>query len=158
MGKNIVIIGAGYAGVLTAKQLAKNLKKHPDVRITLIDKNPYHTMLTELHEVAAGRVPEDHVRISLKKIFAGRNVEVRLDTVESVDYDAKVVTGKTGSYQYDYLIMAAGSRPTYFGTPGAEEHSYKLWSFDDAVRLKRHIADMFKSAASETDPEIRRKL
>jgi len=158
MGKNIVIVGAGYAGVLTAKKLAKNLKKHPDVRITLIDRNPYHTMLTELHEVAAGRVPEDHVRISLEKILAGRNVEVRLDTIESVDYDAKVVTGKTGAYQYDYLVMAAGSRPTYFGTPGAEEHSYKLWSFDDAVRLKRHIVDMFISAASETDPETRRKL
>ena len=115
-------------------------------------------MLTELHEVAASRVPEDHVRISLKKIFAGRRVSVKLDTVTAVDYDKKIVTGKTGSYSYDYLVMAAGSKPTYFGTPGAEEFSYKLWSFDDAVKLKHHIIDAFKSAVSETDPEKRRKL
>ena len=158
MEKNIVIVGAGYAGVLTAKKLAKRTKRVPGVRITLIDRNPYHTMLTELHEVAASRVPEDHVRISLKKIFAGRNVDVRLDTVQSVDYDKKVVTGKAGSYPYDYLVMAAGSRPTYFGTPGAEAYSYKLWSFDDAVRLKHHIVDTFKDAASETDPAAQRRL
>ncbi len=158
MGKNIVIVGAGYAGILTAKKLAKRLKKNTDVRITVIDRHPYHTMLTELHEVAANRVPEDHVRISLKKIFAGRRVDVKLDTVTSVDYDKKIVTGKTGSYNYDYLVLAAGSKPTYFGTPGAEEFSYKLWSFDDAVRLKHHIIETFKNAASETDPEEKRKL
>ncbi len=158
MGKNIVIVGAGYAGVLTAKKLHKRLKKTQDVRITLIDRHPYHTMLTELHEVAAGRVPEDHVRISLKKIFAGRRVDVKLDTVTAVDYDKKTVIGKAGRYSYDYLVMAAGSKPTYFGTPGADEFSYKLWSYDDAVRLKHHIVDVFKNAASETDPEEKKKL
>jgi NADH dehydrogenase len=157
MGKNIVIVGAGYAGVLTAKKLAKRLK-HADVHITLIDRHPYHTMLTELHEVAANRVPEDHIRISLKKIFAGRKVDVKLDTVTAVDYDNKTVTGKTGSYSYDYLVMATGSKPTFFGTPGADEFSYKLWSFDNAVRLKHHIIDMFKAAASETDPAQKRRL
>ena len=158
MVKNIVIVGAGYAGVLTAKKLARRLKHTPGIHITLIDRHPYHTMLTELHEVAANRVPEDHVRISLKKIFAGQNVDVRLDTVLSVDYDKKLVTGKTGSYGYDTLVMAAGSKPTYFGTPGAEAYSYKLWSFDDAVRLKRHIIDTFKAAASEPNPAERRRL
>jgi NADH dehydrogenase len=158
MEKHIVVVGAGYAGVLTAKKLAKRLKKTAGVHITLIDRHPYHTMLTELHEVAANRVPEDHVRISLKKIFAGRRVDVKLDTVTAIDDDKKLVLGKAGSYSFDYLVMAAGSRPTYFGTPGAEEFSYKLWSFDDAVRLKHHTLDVFKAAASETDPDIKRKL
>jgi NADH dehydrogenase len=158
MGKNIVIVGAGYAGILTAKKLAKRLKKKSDVRITIIDKHPYHTMLTELHEVAANRTPEDHVRISLKKVFAGRRVDVRLDTVTSIDFDKKTVNGKSGSYAYDYLVMAAGSKPTYFGTPGADQYAYKLWSFDDAVRLKHHIIDAFKEAASETDIQAKSRL
>ncbi len=158
MEKRIVIIGAGYAGVLTAKILAKRLKKTSGVNITLIDRNPYHTMLTELHEVAANRVPEDHVRISLKKIFAGRRVDVKLDTVTAVNCEKKTVVGKSGSYAYDYLVIATGSRPTFFGTPGADLYSYKLWSFDDAVRLKHHIIDVFKDAASETDPEKKRGL
>jgi pyruvate/2-oxoglutarate dehydrogenase complex dihydrolipoamide dehydrogenase (E3) component len=142
MDKNIVIVGANYAGVLTAKKLAKRLKK-AELHIILIDKHPYHTMLTELHEVAANRVPEDHVRISLKKISAGGRVDVVLDTVTSVDYDSKTVIGRAGSYSYDYLVVASGSKPNYFGTPGAEEYSYKLWSFDDAVRLKHLIVDVF---------------
>lgn len=158
MEKNIVIVGAGYAGVLTAKKLAKRFKDAAGINITLIDKNPYHTMLTELHEVAANRVPEDHVRINLSKIFAGRRVNVKLDTVTGVDYNTKTVIGKNGGYSYDYLVVAAGSKPAFFGTPGAEEHSYKLWSYDDAVRLKFHIYEVFKNAASETDPEEKRKL
>jgi NADH dehydrogenase len=158
MGKNIVIVGAGYAGILTAKKLAKRLKRNGDVRITVIDKHPYHTMLTELHEVAANRTPEDHVRISLKKVFAGRKVDVKLDTVTSIDFDKKTIAGKNDSYSYDYLVLAAGSKPTYFGTPGAEEFSYKLWSFDDAVRLKHHIIDVFKDAACETDSQAKRRL
>jgi NADH dehydrogenase len=158
MEKNIVIVGAGYAGVLTAKKLAKRLKKQHNVKITLIDKHPYHTMLTELHEVAANRAPEEHIRISLKKIFYGRRVDVRLDTALSVDFDKKVLLCENGSYAYDYLVMAAGSRPTYFNTPGAEEFSYKLWSFEDAVRLKHHIIDVFNEAVTETNPERKRAL
>ncbi|MGI6669710.1 MAG: FAD-dependent oxidoreductase [Acetivibrionales bacterium] len=93
----IVIVGAGYAGVLTAKKLEKRLKKNSNVSITIIDKNPFHTMLTELHEVAAARVDEDSIRLSLKRIFAGRNVDVRLDTVESIDFGKRTVLGKAGA-------------------------------------------------------------
>lgn len=64
METKIVIVGAGYAGILTAKKLAKRFRKNRDVSITIIDKNPFHTMLTELHEVAAGRVDESSIRIS----------------------------------------------------------------------------------------------
>ncbi|MDF2655467.1 MAG: dehydrogenase, FAD-containing subunit [Bacillota bacterium] len=158
MGKKIVIVGAGYSGILTAKKLAKKFKKDTDVSVTIIDKNPFHTMLTELHEVAANRVDEDSIKISLKKVFAGRKVDVRLDTVTSVDFEQKIVKGQAENYEYDYLVLCAGSKPTFFGTPGAEEHTYKLWSYNDAVLLKDHIHNMFRKAAVETDPEERKKL
>ncbi|MBW7573835.1 NAD(P)/FAD-dependent oxidoreductase [Caproiciproducens faecalis] len=158
MEKKIVIIGAGYSGLLTAKKLAKRLKKHEDVSVTIIDKNPFHTMLTELHEVAAGRVDEDSVKISLSRVFAGRKVNVKLDTVQSIDFDQKLVTGISENYSYDYLVLAAGSKPTFFGTKGAEEYAHTLWSYDDAVRLKDHIHDCFRKAARETNPEEKKKL
>ncbi|HBF39921.1 MAG TPA: pyridine nucleotide-disulfide oxidoreductase, partial [Firmicutes bacterium] len=147
----IVIIGGGYAGVLTAKKLAKKFKKDAGTSVTLIDKNPFHTMLTELHEVAAGRVEEDSIRISFRKVFAGRKVQFVQDFVESVDFGKKTVLGRNGSYEYDYLVMAAGSSPTYFGIPGAKEHSLSLWSYEDAIRLREHILNRFRQAASETD-------
>lgn len=156
--KNIVIVGAGYAGVLTAKKLAKRLKKQENVQITVIDKNPFHTMYTELHEVAAHRVDEDSIKISLERVFAGRNVHVVLDTVTSIDFDGKVLEGRVGTYPYDYLILATGSKPTFFGVPGAEEISYTLWSYDDAVVLREHLLHVFRRAARETDPAERRRL
>lgn len=156
--KNIIILGAGYAGILTAKKLAKRLGKNKDVKISIIDKNSYHTMLTELHEVAANRVDEESIRISLKKIFAGRNVDVILDNISKIDFENKNLIGEENKYSYDYLILAAGSKPTYFGTKGAEEFAYKLWSYEDAVILKNRIQDMFRLAASERDIEKKKKM
>jgi NADH dehydrogenase len=158
MGKRIIIVGAGYAGILTAKKLAKKFKKQKDISITIIDKNPFHTMLTELHEVAANRVDEDSIKISLKKVFAGRNVNVKLDTVNSIDFSKKTVTGENETYQYDYLVMAAGSKPTFFGIPGADEFTYKLWSYEDAVVLRDHIQEIFRKAMRETNQEERKRL
>lgn len=158
MNTKIVIIGAGYAGVLTAKKLEKKFRKTKDVSITIIDKKPYHTMLTELHEVAAGRVEEDSIRMSLKKIFAGRNVDLRLDTVTSVDFKEKKVIGANKQYPYDYLVICAGSKPTFFGVEGAAENAFKLWSYEDAVALRDHIQDVFSKAAKQTDPQEKKRL
>lgn len=158
MGTKIVIVGAGYAGILTAKKLAKKFKKDDAVSITLVDKNPFHALLTELHEVAANRVDEDSIRVSLKKVFAGRKVDVKLDTITSFDFDNKRAIGKAETYDYDYLVLSAGSKPTFFGVPGAEEHSFKLWSYDDAVIIRHHLIDLFRRACRVADREERRKL
>jgi NADH dehydrogenase len=158
MEKKIVIVGAGYSGILTAKKLAKKFKKNNDVSITIIDKNPFHTMLTELHEVAANRVDEDSIKISLKKVFAGRKVDVKLDTVTSIDFNKKTVVGSGTSYKYDVLVLAAGSKPTFYGVPGAEEYTFKLWSYEDAIVLKDHIHNTFRKAACEPNAEVRKKL
>lgn len=158
MAKNIVIIGAGYAGILTAKKLAKKFKKNPDVSITIIDKKPFHTMLTELHEVAADRVDEDSIRISLKKVFAGRRVNVILDTVTSIDFNSQTVNGCLASYSFDYLVISAGSKPTFYGVPGAEEYSFQLWSYEDAIKLRDHIYGEFRKASCLTEEQERRRL
>jgi len=158
MNKRIVIIGAGYAGILTAKKLAKKFKKDDSVSITIIDKNPFHTMLTELHEVAAGRVDEESIRISLKKVFAGRKVDVKHDYINSIDFEKKIVNGEKSGYAYDYLVIAAGSKPTYFGVEGAAEHAFKLWSYEDAIKLRERILNMFIKAAAETDIQEKKRL
>ncbi|SCZ76319.1 FAD-dependent oxidoreductase [Acidaminobacter hydrogenoformans] len=156
--KRIIVLGGGYGGILTAKKLARKFKKNEEVEITLIDKKPYHAMLTELHEVAAGRVPEDAIRIDLKKIFAGRNVNVIMDEIIDIDFNGKVLKSDDTSYAYDYLVMAAGSKPTFFGVAGAKENAFQLWTYDDAVEIHAHIMKTFHEAVKEKNIEKRKKM
>lgn len=159
MTKRIVVLGGGYGGVLTAKKLAKKFKKGSGVEITLIDRKPYHTLLTELHEVAAGRVEEDSIKVDLKKIFAGRNVDVVLDDIGNIDFSNNTLHSKSNKkYKYDYLVIGTGCKPSFFGIPGAEEHAHSLWSYEDAVNLRNHIRNMFIAAADQVDPAIRKQM
>ncbi len=156
--KKIVVLGAGYGGILTAKKLAKKFKKNDEVEIILIDKNSYHTMLTELHEVAAGRVDESSIRVDLKKVFAGRKVDIVLDEILNINFDKKRLVGNNAEYEYDYLVLGTGSKPAFYGVKGAEENALALWSYEDAVRIKYHILDMFNKATMENDPVKRKSL
>ena len=156
--KKIIVLGGGYAGVLTAKYLHKNLKKNKDVAITLIDKNPYHTMLTELHEVAGRRVDEDSIKMDYEDIFYGRNVNVILDEIMDIDFEKKVVYNQEKThYNYDYLVIGTGSKPTYFNTPGSE-FVYNLWSYQDATNLNEQILHCFRKAACTKDLATRKKI
>ena len=158
MSKKIVILGAGYAGVHAAKKLAKKYKKNNEVEITLIDKNPFHTLMTELHEVAGGRVPEESVKIELSKIFHRTKVNVVVDYIENVDTDKKLVRTKKGEFNYDYLIVGTGSEPAFFGVPGVKENGFTLWSLEDALKIRKHIQERFKAASYESNKEKRKEM
>lgn len=157
--KHIVVLGGGYGGVLTAKKLAIRLKKHRDVRITLIDRKPFHTLLTELHEVVGNRCEEDSIKVELSKIFAEfKNVTVVMDEITDIDFDKTVLRSETNTYSYDYLVLGTGSKPTFWGTPGAEENTFTLWSYEDAIKLREHIPNMFRAAVKERNPERRQEM
>lgn len=157
--KQIIVLGGGYGGVLTAKKLAKRLRKQKDVRITLIDKKPYHTLLTELHEVAANRVEEDNIKVDFRKVFGGfRNVDVVLDDIGEIDFEGRTLKGDNHTYRYDYLVIGTGSKPTFFDIPGADEHAFTLWSYEDAVVLKEHTLKMFREAAKERNKDKRKEM
>lgn len=157
--KNIVVVGAGYSGVSATKFLAKKLKRDNDVQITLIDRHSYHTMMTELHEVAGGRVEPEAIQYDLQRLFARqKNVQLVTDTVTGIDKENKIVTTKLGSYAFDYLILGMGGEPNDFGTPGVKEHGFTLWSFEDAVRIREHILTTVAKAAIEPDAAVRRAM
>ncbi|MFT8312423.1 MAG: NAD(P)/FAD-dependent oxidoreductase [Sporolactobacillus sp.] len=156
--KNIVIIGAGYAGVHAAKKLAKKYKKDASVTITLIDQHSYHTMMTELHEVAAHRVEPEAITFDLRKLFKHTKVNLVTDRVKNVDHENKTVTTEHAAYSYDYLILGMGGEPNDFGTPGVREHGFTLMSWEDAMKLREHIEHIVRKAATEHDPDKRRAM
>lgn len=159
MTKEIVIVGAGYAGISAARTLAKKFKKNKDVNITLIDKNSFHTYMTELHEVAAGRVEPNAIKYDLQRIFKKYpKVQLVTDKVVTINYDKKEVVAEHNTLKYDYLLLAMGGEANDFGTPGVKENGFTLWSIEAAERLHEHILKACYRAMGEYDEAKRRAL
>ena len=157
MTQKIVVLGAGFAGIKAVRTLSKALKT--DAEITLIDRHSYHTMMTQLHEVAGGRVPHTNATYDLAKLL-GHKKNVKLVTAEinTVDKAAKVVKTDAGDYSYDYLIAAIGAETADFGVKGVKEHSFTLWSLEDAMKIKAHLDNIMMQASTELDLEKRKAM
>ncbi|RCW41847.1 MULTISPECIES: FAD-dependent oxidoreductase [unclassified Halanaerobium] len=158
MRKHVVILGAGYGGVSAAKRLAKLAKKSPEIEITLIDKYPTHNLITELHEVAGNRILPEDLQISLNRLFESTKVNVLQDKINEIDFDSKTLSSDEHIYEYDYLILGAGSQPADYGVEGVKENAFTLWSIDDAKKINEHIKNCFQKAQCESDPQRRREL
>lgn len=156
---NIVVIGAGFAGVAATKKLSRHFRKDKDVTITLIDKHPYLTYMTELHEVAGGRVEPEAIQYDLQKLFArSKNVQLVTDKVVSLDKTKKVVSTTYKSFRYDYLVIGMGGEANDFGVQGVKEHGFTLWSMEDAIKMREHIIHCVERAAKEHVTPKRRTL
>ncbi len=158
MHRRIAVLGAGYAGIEAALSLYKKKSRNSDIEITVIDRNPYHTLLTELHEVAGNRIAEDGVIVPLRDIFKYTGIKHIRDDITDIDFNSNSLVSRLNKYTYDYLIIAAGSEPNYYGIQGMREHSFSLWSFDDALRIREHIKDCFLNASQEKNPGTRKAL
>ncbi|MDF7627461.1 FAD-dependent oxidoreductase [Lactobacillaceae bacterium L1_55_11] len=157
--KNIVIVGAGFGGVFTAKKLAKKLKHNQDYRIILVDKHSYFTYLTEIHEVAAQRVKPNHVKEDLEHLFShDKNVELVTAEVTEIDSANKSITTTRGKIPYEKLVISIGGTSNNFGTPGVVEYGFEMWSIEEAIRIRQHLANIIAQGAAESDPQKREQL
>jgi NADH dehydrogenase len=138
---NVVIVGGGFAGVACAKELA-----HRGVHVTLIDRHNYSQFQPMLYQVATAQIAPLGVARPLRGIFTRRpTVDVKMATVAEVDPATLTVTCEDGTtFTGDYLVLAMGSKPNFFGTPGAEEHAFPLYSVADAERLRSRLFAVFE--------------
>ena len=149
---HIVIIGAGFGGLEAAKKLACK-----DVRVTVVDRTNYHLFQPLLYQVATAALSPADIAAPIRAILSKcRNVAVILAEVESVDIDAKKVKTVDLQIDYDYLILATGSRHSYFGHSEWEKLAPGLKSLEDAVELRRRILMAFEYAEMITDEKARR--
>jgi NADH dehydrogenase len=140
----VVVVGGGFAGIACAQRLAKQ----DDVDVTLIDRHNYHQFQPLLYQVATCQLAPADVASSLRKIFRKRpNVDVKLEDVTGLDSATLEVTTADGrAYAGDAVVLAAGSQPNFFRTPGAAEHALPLYSLDDATRLRSQVLGVFEAA------------
>jgi NADH dehydrogenase len=139
----VLVVGGGFAGVACARGVAK---RH-DVAVTLIDSNDYHQFQPLLYQVATSMLAARDIAYPLRRIAAGVDgLTAKRAEVVGIDPVARTVTTGTGeTYEGDCLVVAAGSQPNFFSTPGAE-HSFPLYSLDDAERLRTRVIQAFEEA------------
>lgn len=140
--KHVIIIGCGFAGLGCAKKLAK----HDNLHITLIDKNNYHQFQPLLYQLASSVLGSDQIATSIRELVKKRtNGDFKMAEVISIDPHTLTITTKTGEkYQGDFLVLATGSEAQFFGTPGASQYAFPLYSLNDAERLRSRILTVFE--------------
>lgn len=157
MSKHIVILGAGYGGLLSALTVRKYLTKN-EAQVTVVNQFPTHQIITELHRVAGGTIAEQAVAIPLEKIFKGKDINLVISKVDSFSVDHKEVKLANGSsLTYDALVVGLGSQTGFFGIPGLEENSLVLKSVHDANKVYNHIEARIREYAktkNEADATI----
>ena len=145
----VVVVGGGMAGVACALELGRK-----DVEVVLVDRHDYLQFQPLLYQVASSQLPAEDVARPLKVVFEDRPsvTVVRMD-VDTVDVGTKTVTAVDGStVTGDYLVIAAGSQPNFFGVTGAREHSFPLYSVVDAERLRLHLREQLRAGTAAGAP------
>jgi NADH dehydrogenase len=153
----IVVAGAGYAGLHVALRLTVRLRDNPNVGLTLVDRHDYHQVITELPRVAGGTRAADAVRIPLQEMLAER---VRFVETEITGFDlaGRRLLTHAGPIGWGRLVLALGSRPNDFDIPGLAQRALLVYSVGDAERVWAAVNKALRAAAAATDPQRQRHL
>ena len=156
-GSRVVIVGGGFACLFAARRLKAPLQ------VTLIDRAEHHLFQPLLYQCSTGILSEGKIASPLRQLLAKhRNVEFQLAEATGIDAAARKVTarrplGEEIEFGYDYLILAAGVRQSYFGHDEYAAFAPGMKSIEDAMRIRRRVFGAFELAESATDPAERKR-
>jgi NADH:ubiquinone reductase (H+-translocating) len=143
----VIVVGGGFGGLSAAKALAGK-----PVEVTIIDRTNHHLFQPLLYQVAtAGLAPSDIAQPIRHILRDAENVSVLMHDVAGIDPTAKIVHTSGGDFPYDFLILAAGARHSYFGHQEWETLAPGLKSLPDAIELRRRILEAFEFAETAED-------
>jgi NADH:quinone reductase (non-electrogenic) len=145
----VLILGGGFAGVGAAQKL-----EGADAEVVLVDRHNYHTFQPLLYQLASGLLEQTAVGHSLRDLVARHdNTTVHQATVTGVDLDAREVRfDDLEPMTYDFLVFGLGAEVNFFGTEGAAEHAFPMYTLPHAVHLKDHLLERWEAA--DHDPSV----
>ena len=145
----VLLLGGGFAGVGAAQKL-----KDAKAEVVVVDRHDYHTFQPLLYQLATGLLETTAVGHSLRDLLEGQeNTTFHKSTVTAIDLDAREVRfAELDPVTYDYLVFGLGAEVTFFGTEGAAEHAFPMYTLPHAVRLKEHLLERWEAA--DRDPGL----
>lgn len=147
----IIIIGAGFGGITLAKSF-----KNKHVEVLLIDQNNYHNFQPLMYQIGTGGLEPYSIAYPVRRIFRKqKNLRFRMTKVRSVNLEKKKIKTSVGSFQYDYLIIATGSRSNFFGFESIKNKLFPLKSIPDALNMRSFIfQNLERSLTRQTDESL----
>jgi NADH dehydrogenase len=154
--KQVLIIGGGFAGLECARTLAGDSR----FAVTLVDRTNHHLFQPLLYQVATASLAAPDIARSIRQILAkAPNVTVLMDEITAIDPVGKSATGSSGTrYEFDYLLLAAGARTSYFGKAEWARHTLGMKSLADAQAVRRTVLSNLERAELCDDPAERSRL
>ncbi|EIJ80697.1 NADH dehydrogenase [Bacillus methanolicus PB1] len=151
----IVILGAGYGGLVTTTRLQKLVGVN-EAEIILVNKNAYHYETTWLHEASAGTLHHDRVRYDVKDVIDRNKVNFIKGTAVEIKTAENKVLLEDRELDYDYLVVAVGGESETFGIKGMKEFAFSISNVNAARRIREHIEYQFATYNNEVEKKDER--
>jgi NADH dehydrogenase len=144
----VLIIGAGFGGLYAAREF-----RDTNTDVTVVDRSNHHIFQPLLYQVATASLAPSDITAPIRWLLRKqKNTEVLMAEVEKVDAQRRVAVLASGTVlPYDYLIIAAGARHSYFGHPEWEALAPGLKNVDDAIEIRRRFLTAFEEAEKAAD-------
>lgn len=150
----VVIIGGGFAGISVAKKL-----KDLDVQLVMFDRHNYHTFQPLLYQVSTSGLEADSIAYPLRKIMKKhKDFHFRLAEVLQINPSEKTIMTSIGSLEYDYLIIATGTKTNYFGNKEIEANALPMKTVPQALDIRSYMLQNFERATIANSPEEKQAL
>jgi NADH dehydrogenase len=153
LGKRVIILGGGFGGLYGARAL-----RRADVEVTLIDRRNFHLFQPLLYQVATGSLSPADISAPLRGILSRqRNTRVLMGEAADLDPHARrLILKDGGTFEYDYLLVATGSKSSYFGNDQWSAWAPSLKTIEEATAIRHKILYAFEAAERAENPELRR--
>ena len=152
--KRVVIAGMGFGGLRAAKELSGR-----GFDIIMVDRHNYHLFQPLLYQVATAGLEQESIAYPFRALARRwQGTSFRMAVVTGVDFTARQLLLEGGAINYDYLIMAAGSRSNFFGIESIERHAFDLKTLSQAEELRNQILLHFEKASREPDLAKRKAI
>lgn len=152
--KRVVIIGAGFGGLMLARKLDKKM-----FQVVLLDKNNYHQFQPLFYQVATAGLEPSSISFPLRKVFQKKKeMHIRVCEVKEIFTVENYVMTDIGRINYDYLVLATGADSNFFGNQELMKNALPMKSVSEALYIRNHVLSNFEQALTIKDPLEKQRL